>query len=145
MLKVPPEKLADGYKGREAARNQELAERRATGKAARIAAQVDDSIEVLVKDAEQKARDKVKLTLEQLDKGERPSTNNYHQARIGAALMAIEALALTNKLQHFDSSNKARAEITASVMSLDQHGLGHALCRRQIHPRDRTLQEHPRH
>jgi hypothetical protein len=144
MLYIPPEKLAEGYKKRSAARNLALAERRATGdvarstntaqgqanvQAAKLAEQTEDSIGILVKDAQKKAQEKVRLSMAELETFDintkeaiRPPTNNYHQARIGAALMAIEALALTNKVMHFEDTVKAKAEITASVMSLVSMG-----------------------
>jgi hypothetical protein len=118
MLRIDPAKLAEGYKRRSAARNAEIQQRHVDRRASRMAAKGDDAIEVLVKDAQAKAREKVKLTREQLDKGARPGTNNYHQARIGAVLFGIECLALTNKLEHFEDTPRARADITASVMSL---------------------------
>jgi hypothetical protein len=133
LLHVAPDKLADGYKKRSAARNLEMAERRASSTvdanarkvATNISTNLDDSIEELVKDAQKKGKVKIATSMEQLEKelaalddGKRPSTNNYNQARIGGALMAIEALALANKYRHFDETLKARAEITASIMSL---------------------------
>jgi hypothetical protein len=131
LLHIPPEKLAEGYKKRSAARNQELAERKATSTvnakvnkvANEVAANLNDSIEELVKNSQKVTKDKIRVTVDQIDKGERPPTNNYHQAVIGAALMAFEGLALSNKLTHFDYTLKARAEITASVMSLTSIGL----------------------
>jgi len=123
MLKISPEKLEEGYKGRSAERNKEMQRRHVDRKAAAVAAQTEDAIEVLVKDAQAKARTRVKLTLKELDEGKRGETNNYHQARIGAVLMAIESLALYNKYQHFDKSDRARADITASIMSLTSMGL----------------------
>jgi hypothetical protein len=131
LLHIPPEKMADGYKKRSAARNQELAERKAASTvnakvnkvANEVAANLNDSIEELFKNSQKVTKEKIKVTLDQIDKGERPPTNNYHQAVIGAALMAFEALALNNKLTHFDHTLKARAEIMASVMSLTSIGL----------------------
>lgn len=123
MLKIPSEKLREGYKKRSEARAKELAARKAGQKAAQVAGQIDDSIETLMNDARKRTQEKVKLTIEDLSKGERGPTNNYHQARIGAVLMAIEGMALHNKYQHFDSSMKAYGELSASVFSLTSIGL----------------------
>jgi hypothetical protein len=144
MLHIPPEKLAEGYKKRTAERNQALAERRAGGdvarstgtaqdqankQAAKLTKDTEDSIGILVKDAQKKTREKVRLSIPELETFDinnkdavRPPTNNYHQARIGAALIAIEALALTNKGMHFEDTVKAKAEIAASIMSLISMG-----------------------
>jgi hypothetical protein len=144
MLHISPEKLAEGHKKRSAARNQQLAERRASGdvarattaaqgqastQAAKLMEETEDSIGILVKDAQKKAQEKVRISLAELDtfdintkEAVRPPTNNYHHARIGAALMAIETLALTNKAMHFEGTVKAKAEITASIMSLMSMG-----------------------
>lgn len=120
MLKVPPEKLVEGYKKRDAQRNRELAERDAAKKAGRIREKisVEDPIDVLIQDEQRKVRDKVKITLEELDKGKRPETNNFRQARMGVLLMAIEGLALTVKLNGNQLTDRGKAEVTASILSL---------------------------
>ena len=121
MLKVPPEKLAEGYKKRSAERNRELAERDAAKKANRLPKQIanPDPVDVLVQDEQRKVRDKVKLTLEELDKGKRPETNNFRQARMGVLLMSIEGLALALKLNSGQElSEKGKWEVGASVLSL---------------------------
>lgn len=121
MLKVSPEKLADGYKKRSAQRNQELAERDAAKKAGRLPKQLatPDPVDVLIQDEQRKVRDKVKLTLDELDKGKRPETNNFRQARMGVLLMSIEGLALTLKLNgDKELSERGKWEVAASVLSL---------------------------
>lgn len=120
MLKVPPEKLVEGYKKRDAQRNRELAERDAAKKAGRIREKisVEDPIDVLIQDEQVKVKNKVKITLEELDKGKRPETNNFRQARMGVLLMAIEGLALTVKLNGNQLTDRGKAEVTASILSL---------------------------
>lgn len=124
MLKVPKEKLEEGYKKRKAARNQELAERKAGQKMSRTLEQMEDPIDTLLKDEQDKLKRKVKLTLEQIDAGERPETNNFRQARMGVLLMAIEGLSLTLKLNNPEElSARGKAEVAASVMSLTAMGI----------------------
>jgi hypothetical protein len=121
MLKVAPEKLAEGYKKRSAERNRELAERDAAKKANRLPKLIatPDPVDVLVQDEQRKVRDKVQLTLEELDKGKRPETNNFRQARLGVLLMSIEGLALALKLNSGQElSEKGKWEVAASVLSL---------------------------
>ncbi|HET7794388.1 MAG TPA: T6SS effector BTH_I2691 family protein, partial [Rhizobacter sp.] len=132
MLKTPPkptapEKLADGYKGRSAERNQELADRRVEKKteqirtrASQIAGEVDGSLDTLVADARAKAQAKVKVTIEEMqklgDKGQ--PTNNYHQARIGVVLGCIEMIALGDKLWKFENNSKGWLEVGGSIMAI---------------------------
>jgi hypothetical protein len=124
MLKVSPEKLSEGYKKRTAARNEELAKRRVNQDMSKRLEKMDDPIDTLIKDEQEKVRRRVKLTLEQIDKGERPETNNFRQARMGVLLMAIEGLSLTLKLNTTDElSARGKAEVTASVMSLASMGI----------------------
>lgn len=121
MLRVAPEKLAEGYKKRSAQRNYELAERDAAKKAGRMRQQLlmEDPIEVLIHDEQRKVRDKVKITLDEIDKGKRPETNNFRQTRMGVLLMSIEGLALTLKLtDNKELTDRGKAEVAASILSL---------------------------
>ncbi|WP_426322296.1 T6SS effector BTH_I2691 family protein [Pseudoduganella sp. R-43] len=121
MLKVPPDRLAEGYRKRSAQRNLELAERDAAKKAGRTPRQLfmEDPIEVLIRDEQRKVRDKVKIALDELDKGKRPETNNFRQARMGVLLMSIEGLALTLKLtDNKELTYRGKAEVVASAFSL---------------------------
>jgi len=121
MLKVPPDRLAEGYRKRSAQRNLELAERDAAKKAGRTPRQLfmEDPIEVLIRDEQRKVRDKVKIALDELEKGKRPETNNFRQARMGVLLMSIEGLALTLKLTNDkELTYRGMAEVVASVSSL---------------------------
>lgn len=80
---------------------------------------MEDPIEVLIRDEQRKVRDKVKITLVELEKGKRPETNNFRQARMGVLLMSIEGLALTLKLTNDkELTYRGMAEVAASVSSL---------------------------
>ncbi len=120
MLKLRPERLEEGYKKRSAQRNQELAERDVKNKAAVATAKnLDDPIETLLRDERTKVKNKVTLTLDEIDKGARPETNNFRQARMGVLLMAIEGFALTLKLNDDkELTARGKAEVAASVLSL---------------------------
>lgn len=93
-------------------RRQGHAERDAAKKANRLPKQLTtpDPVDVLVQDEQRKVRDKVQLTLEELDKGKRPETNNFRQARLGVLLMSIEGLALTLKLNSEQEQLSARGK-----------------------------------
>ena len=82
------------------------------------AAKVEGSIDYLIKDEQQKVKDKVKITLEEMDGGARSGTNNFRQARLGVILMSIESLSLMTKIGHFNESSRIRAEIAATILSL---------------------------
>ena len=123
MLKVAPEKLAEGHKKRSAERNRELAERKAQKKALRVAEKVDDSLEVVVEDARAKAQAKVKSSLDELVGRREIPANGYHQARIGVLLGCIELVGLAEKLRHnganpFDWNPRTALEIGGSIMSV---------------------------
>ncbi len=98
------------------------AERMARAEATRIAqadaAKVEGSIEKLIQDEQLKVKNKIKLTLDELDTGKRPATNNFRHARLGVVLMSIEGISLSTKLTHFTDSPRIKAEITASILSL---------------------------
>lgn len=98
------------------------AERMARAEATKIAkadaAKVEGSIEKLIQDEQLKVKNKIKLALDDLDKGKRPETNNFRHARLGVVLMSIEGISLSTKLPHFSDSPRIKAEITASILSL---------------------------
>lgn len=117
MLKIDRSKLVDGYKGRTADRNKELAERKARGKATtQTSKQIAPSLADLVADAQQKNKTSIKL--EQLVDNGSPPTNNYHQARIGVVLGCIEMIGLGEKLTHAKMDTKSALEIGGSVMAV---------------------------
>lgn len=123
MIKVPPEKLAEGYKKRDADRNREIAERKVDRKATKVAGQVEHSLADLVADARAKVEAKVKPTLKELDGSKSPPTNNYHQVRIGVLLGCIEMIGLGEKLHHNglklrDYDAKAWLEISGSICAV---------------------------
>ncbi|SFX45936.1 T6SS effector BTH_I2691 family protein [Janthinobacterium sp. TB1-E2] len=107
-------KLEQGI-DRKAAR---MARAEATKIAQADAAKVEGSIEKLIEDEQLKVKNKIKLALDDIDKGKRPETNNFRHARIGVVLMSIEGISLTTKLPHFADSPRIKAEITASILSL---------------------------
>lgn len=122
LAKLKPEKIA---KIKEMHRNQERmqkaakqAKTEAAAKAKMEASAVEGSIDELIKDEQKKVREKVKLALEDLDKGKRPETNNFRQARMGCLLLAIEGFAFTTKITHFQDDPRAIAEIIGSATSL---------------------------
>jgi hypothetical protein len=91
----------------------------ATARAKAELAQIDDSIDLLLQDEQRKVRDKVKIALDEMDKGARPETNNFRQARMGVLLMGIEGLALALKLSdEKELSEKGKWEVRASILSL---------------------------
>ncbi len=129
MLKTPdPRRMAEGFKGRSAERNAQLETRKVERKndalraktAAQLAGEIDDSLGILVSDAQEKAQAKVKLALGEMqalgDKGQ--LTNNYHQARIGVVLGCIEMIALGDKLWRFQNTWKGWLEVGGSIMAV---------------------------
>ncbi|SEO63385.1 hypothetical protein SAMN05428959_1143 [Duganella sp. CF517] len=137
MLKIKPEKIAElkarqqktaeyQAKADEQKRNAKsnidkatrVAQTEALSKAKIDAEKVQGSIDELIRDEQKKVKEKVKITLDQLDKGARPTTNNFRQARLGVLLMSIESLSLAIKVGQFNNSPKLIAEITASILSL---------------------------
>ncbi|MDO8032807.1 hypothetical protein O3297_05245 [Janthinobacterium sp. SUN128] len=98
------------------------AERIARAEATKIAqadaAKVEGSIGKLIEDEQIKVKNKVKISLDELDVGKRPETNNFRHARIGVLLMSIESLSLATKLPHFFDSPRLKAEVAASILSL---------------------------
>ena len=139
MLKVAPEKLAEGHKKRRAERNRELAERKAQKKALRVAEKVDDSLEVVVEDARAKAQAKVKSSLDELAGRREIPANGYHQARIGVLLGCIELVGLAEKLRHnganpLDWNPRTALEIRGLDHVGGEHGDRHDLHRREVDP-----------
>lgn len=117
MLKLDPNKLAEGYKGRSAERNVELAERKTAGKAnSQIKKELAPALSDLVADAQQK--NKANLKLEQLVDNKSPPTNNYHQTRLGVLLGCIEMIALGEKLTHAKLDWKSFLEVGGSAMAV---------------------------
>ena len=100
LEKNPPPKVADGYKGRSAERNVELAKDKIERKSARLAGQVEGSFEAVLDDARAKVADKVKPALKELVDNKNPPINNYHQVRIGVLLGCLEMIGLGEKLYH---------------------------------------------
>ena len=127
MLEVPEHKLAAKPNERERTTNRrrEIVGDRVREKAAKIAGQVDDSLDKLVADARAKVDAKVKPTLaEYLENSGNPDklhTNNYHQVRIGVLLGCIEMIALGEKLNRHGLSGwdtKAKLEIWGSIFAV---------------------------
>lgn len=116
MLSLPREKVEAHRRARAAHR----AEQRRTGKAqvgaAKVASQVEGSLEQLISDAQQKA--KSSPALDKLKGSAKPPTNNYHQTRIGVVLGCIEMIALGEKLAHFENTEKGWLEVGGSVMAV---------------------------
>lgn len=119
------------------------AELEASAKAKLDAAKVQGSIDQLIRDEQQKIRDKLKVTLAGMDAGDRPTTNNFRQARLGVLLMSIESLALVTKLSQPHYSAKIKWEISASVLSLSgmTFDLVYAVAKsiREISPYDKII------
>jgi hypothetical protein len=101
-----------------AARREGAAQANALGQAEK--AQVKGSLHVLLEDERSKLRDRIHLTLEELNKGERPSTNNFRQARMGVAMMTLEGLALGVRVTYHEGewTTREKFEIGASSLSL---------------------------
>lgn len=117
MLKIDKSKLAEGYKGRSAERNAELAGRKLEGKAAAsIQKELAPSLDDLVADAQQK--NKVKVKLDELVGNSSPPTNNYHHVRIGAVLACIELIGLGEKIANNKWGWKDGIGIFGSVMAI---------------------------
>ncbi|WBS01227.1 hypothetical protein OU994_23440 [Pseudoduganella sp. SL102] len=117
MLAIDKSKLADGYKGRSAERNAELARRRVQGKAAAaIPKELAPSLGDLVADAQEK--NKANIRLDELVGNNNPPTNNYHHVRIGAVLACIEMIGLGEKLSHNKWDSDSLMGIAGSAMAV---------------------------
>lgn len=162
MLKIKPEKIAElkakqqksaeyQAKADEQKRNAKAnidratraAQNEAAAKAKIDAEKVQGSIDELIHDEQKKIKEKVKITLDQMDKGGRPTTNNFRQARLGVLLMSIESLSLAIKIGQFNNSPKVIAEITASILSLSSmtFDLAYAVAKsiREISPYEKIV------
>lgn len=119
MLKLPKEKIASHRAERAAKRAETRRMDKATDKAAKVVAKIDGSLEVLIADAQARAREKA-LTLNQIrgTPADQLPTNNYHQARIGVLLGCIEMIALGEKLSHFENNTKGWLEVGGSAMAV---------------------------
>ena len=95
-----------------------LARAEATRLAREAAEKVEGSIDKMIEDEQTKVKNKVKIALDEIDKGKRPETNNFRHARIGVVLMSIESISLLTKLPHFEDSPRLKMEVTASILSL---------------------------
>lgn len=118
MLSIPKEKIAANAKARAQRRAEGRRSDKAAAGAAKVASQVDDSLETLVADAQEKARAKVQLSLKEVEGNKNLPTNNYHQARIGVLLGCIEMIALGEKLTHFEFGTKGYLEVGGSAMAV---------------------------
>ncbi len=116
LLTIPKEKIATHQRERTERRAEQRRTDKASTKATKVASQVEGSLEVLIADAQAKANKK--LTLGQLQGNASPSTNNYHQTRLGVVLGCIEMIALGEKLTHFDNDTKGWLEVGGSVMAV---------------------------
>jgi len=101
-----------------AARREGATQAKAVGGAE--SAKVKGSLEELVRDEQSKLRERISLTQEELEKGKRPSTNNFRQMRMGVLMMSLEGLALSSKLaQHQGEwTTRGKLEIIGSITSL---------------------------
>ena len=102
----------------DAARREGAPQAKAVGQAEK--AKVKGSLEELLRDEQSKLRERIALTQAELERGERPSTNNFRQMRMGVLMMSLEGLALTSKLaQHKGEwTVRGRLEIIGSILSL---------------------------
>lgn len=84
------------------------------------ARKVKGSLHVLLADERAKLRDRIQMSMEELETGKRPSTNNYRQVRMGVLMMSLEGLALTSKLMQHEGewSTRGKLEIAGSITSL---------------------------
>lgn len=118
MLKIDKSKLASGYKGRDSGRNQEIAERKTSGKAAsQIKGELAHSLEDLVADAQKKNKLSIRLE-DMVGSDKKQVTNNYHQTRLGVILASIELIGLGEKISHAHANWKSYLEIGGSVSAV---------------------------
>lgn len=75
------------------------------------------SLHDVLQDARKKASERVSKTIEEHAK-KKPSTNNFHQARMGALLGTLEIISLANRLKDFKGDERAWAELASSVLTL---------------------------
>jgi hypothetical protein len=116
MLSLPQEKIEAHRRARAAHRAEQRRADKAQAKAAKVMSQVDGSLEQLIADAQQKAKNSP--ALKDLRGNKSPPTNNYHQTRMGVVLGCIEMIALGEKLAHFENTEKGWLEVGGSVMAV---------------------------
>lgn len=110
--------------GKYAAAAQDAARREgAAGAKAAVSAEVaaaKGSLEKVYQQEQANLRERISLTQAELDKGQRPTPNNFRQLRLGVAMMSLEGLALMSKLQQHEGewTTRGRLEIAGSIMSL---------------------------
>lgn len=112
MLALPKEKVAAHRRARAERRAEQQRADKAAGKATKVAQQVDGSLEQLIADAQQKAKQSPSLA--ELKGSKNPPTNNYHQTRLGVVLGCIEMIALGEKITHFENNTKGWLEVIGS-------------------------------
>jgi hypothetical protein len=119
FIPIPADVLAN-CKTRNAQRRALQSNRDKAARVAQLDAEkAEESLQKLIEDARVKAQSKVKAGMADLSNPNKPAAiNNYHQVRIGLLLSCIEAVALGEKLVHFDGSGKAALDIFGSVFSL---------------------------
>jgi len=113
--RMTPEQAAAHIRESEAGAS-DAARRQATADARKV----KGSLHVLLADERAKLRDRIQMSMEELERGERPSTNNFRQVRMGVLMMSLEGLALTSKLAQHEGEWSARGllEVTGSITSL---------------------------
>ncbi|MFT3930581.1 MAG: T6SS effector BTH_I2691 family protein [Spongiibacteraceae bacterium] len=120
MLKLErknPPRLQEGHRGRTAEQNKVLAQQEMREKSTKsLAGKVDTSLDDLM----EQVRDKRAMTLKEIKAAgsKAQPTNNYHQVRLGAALGALEAIALAEKLTHFENRFGYYVEVAGSALSI---------------------------
>jgi hypothetical protein len=102
----------------EHARKVDAEFQRASALAKAEAAHLDNAAVRLLRDEQEKVKSKVQQSLNDLSRGQRPGTNNFRQARLGALLLSIESLGLACKLQDDSFSPRLKWEIGASIASV---------------------------
>lgn len=116
MLTISKEQIAAHQRARAGRRAEQRRVDKAETRAAKVASQVDDSLEALIADAQAKARQSP--SLKQLRGNASPPTNNYHQTRMGVVLGCIEMIALGEKLTHFENNSKGWLEVGGSIAAV---------------------------
>lgn len=115
-----PEKFADGHKGRSAERNTEMAGRHADKKADKIAGKTNQSLNEVVDDARKYSNNPNlgDIPSKEITPANQPSTNNYHQVRIGVALGGLEMLSLGLKWRDLNDSWRSKIDFAGSLLAL---------------------------
>lgn len=111
---------ADEYVSKNQPRTEAAAKAEAAKLAAAERAKVDGSIAQVLKNEQDNLHGKTAAAFDKLSEGDRPSTNNFRQMRMGAAMFLLEGFALMVKSAHHKGEWTARdyVELTASVSSL---------------------------